>query len=154
MAVPGGTGANWARDWIQGCPNPSLDVELEQDISVEPGAMVGPIRQGFENLIGQDPTAQWVQRANGGDGCVTSGDLICRGSPRIKPLIMFDPNDYPVSGRRDVPATNFVGVFVDRIEGSGPNMAIVVRFIEYVDVNPADEWSASGPLVRVLRIVE
>ena len=154
MAVPGGTGANWMRNWIQGCPNPSLAVELGQTVSVEPGAMVGPVRQGFQNLIAQDSPARWEPGANGGRGCVTSGDGVCRGSPRIKPILMFDPNFYPPSGRRDVPITNFAGVFVDRVMTGGGGFSVIVRFIEYVDINPAEEWSASGPMVRVLRIVE
>jgi len=155
MAVPGGTGANWMRDWIRGCPNPAMMVELGQNVTVEPGAMVGPVQQGFRDLISQDSNAVWNGAANGGRGCVTSaGSMECRGSPRVKPILMFDPNFYPPSGRRDVPVTNFAGVFVDRLEGGGGNLQIIVRFIEYVDINPAEVWSASGPMVRVLRIVE
>ncbi len=155
MAVPGGTGANWMRDWIQGCPDPSFVAQIGQSIDVEPGAMVGPVRQGFQNLIAQDSNAIWNSSANGGRGCVTDrGSSVCRGSPRIKPILMFDPNDYPPSGRRSVPVTNFAGLFIDRVEGGGSNLQVVARFVEYVELFPADEWSASGPLARVLRIVE
>jgi hypothetical protein len=153
-----GSGANPNTDgvgaWITGCPHPNLSAELGEDMNVENGNMVGPIGRAFDELIAQDPNARWEQSANDENGCVTYGDGVCRGSPRIKPVLMFDPNYYPGTGKNTVTITNFVGVFVDRRLGNGGNIQVIVRFVEYVDVNPAEVWSASGPLVRVLRIVE
>jgi hypothetical protein len=41
------------------------------------------------------------------------------------------------------------------VTGSGNDIRVTVRFIEYTGVEPAEEWhEGGGPLLRVLRIVE
>jgi hypothetical protein len=128
-------GADAYRNWIQGCPNPDATFNLGDQIPIEPGRMVGPTTQGFQNLYNQDANAFWGTQAGGyvnappptpgpggaPGGCVMrpgavddSGNNVCVSSPRVKPMITIDPGDNPPgSGRQTIPLSHFVGVFVE-----------------------------------------
>jgi hypothetical protein len=110
-------------------------------------------RQGFRDLIAEDPDAVWNSLANDGKGCVTdSGESACRGSPRIRPVAMLNPTEWPSipNGRAEVTISNFAGIFVESAAGG----SAWVRFIEFAGVSPVSTWSATSALPKVLRIVE
>jgi Flp pilus assembly protein TadG len=138
-----GSGANIYRDWIQGCPSPEATFNLGQQIPIEPGRMVGPTTQGFQNLYNQDPNAFWATEAAGytnappptpgpggaPGGCVMRettpptppGDMTCVSSPRVKPMLTIDPgNNPPGPGRQTIPLSHFVGVFVECVGSYTP----------------------------------
>lgn len=84
-------GGNCYRDAIQGCS--SVSIGPGSVLNPEPGAMIGPTRQGVQGLIDQDPTAYWDASANGGrgapaGGCMASG--ACRRSPRLVAVPVFN----------------------------------------------------------------
>lgn len=154
IRLPGASGGNDFRSSIANCWDTETVYRQGMELIKEPGNMIGPTMQGFRDLIAKDPDAIWNASANGGQGCVTDFDSNeCRGSARIRPMLMFDPRDWPDidSGAKPVTVQNFVGVFVESLEGSGD---VWVRFINYTGVSPAQEWSATSPLPRILRIVE
>lgn len=152
---PGMAGADDYRNEITGayCGGPNaIDYGVNDTVTTEPGAMVGPTIQGFTDLINQDPTAVWDPSAGDGKGCVTHGDGVCSGSPRIRPLPLFDPRDAPDAGAKPLTIVNFAGLFVEGIQGND----IVGRFLGYTSVHPAasaDSTGAAG-LPKVLRLVE
>jgi hypothetical protein len=66
---------------------------------------------------------------------------------------MFSPEEWPVipNGAHEVTVSNFAGVFVESATGQGD---VWVRFIEYTAVQPAETWSLTSNLPKILRIVE
>jgi len=81
----------------------------------ENGNMVGPTRQGVQDLIDLDPGAYWD----------TSSDTIAgsafgpSGSPRIIRIPFFDPAQPPTSGKTTVEITNVASLFLEGIDGAG-----------------------------------
>jgi Flp pilus assembly protein TadG len=153
IALPGAVGAADYRAAIRGCWDADAVYEPGMTVDKEPGNMQGPTVQGFRDLIAQDPNAVWNSSANDGDGCVTSaGSDLCRGSPRIRPVAMLNPTDWPSipNGRAEVTISNFAGVFVESSSGG----STWVRFMEFTGVGPSSTWSPTSPLPKVLRIVE
>jgi hypothetical protein len=134
-----GSGANLYRNWISGCPDPDATFNLGDQIPIEPGRMVGPTNQGFQDLYNQDPNAFWATRDAGytnappptpGPGGAPGGCVmrrnnpdgpVCVSSPRVKPMITIDPGDSPLSpGRQTIPLSHFVGVFVECVGQYNP----------------------------------
>nr|MDP2478947.1 hypothetical protein [Candidatus Palauibacterales bacterium] len=156
FAQPGMSGANDYRDGIIGakCGGPNSPAYSIGDIvNTEPGAMVGPTKQGFRDLINQDPTAVWDASGGDGTGCVTHGDGICSGSPRIRPLPLFDPREAPDAGAKPLTIVNFAGLFVEGIQSGN----VVGRFLGYTSVHPgpaADSTGGAAGLPKVIRLVE
>lgn len=150
IRLPGAQGGADFRAAVRDCWDPDAVYEQGMEVIKEPGNMIGPTLQGFRDLIAQDPDAIWNETKN----CVTDQNgNECRGSERIRPMLMFNPEDWPdiELGAKPMTVQNFVGVFVESVEGMGD---VWVRFINYTGVNPAAEWTESSPLPRILRIVE
>lgn len=154
--LEGGQGANEMREAIRGCVDESrYQFGDDLEVDTEPGAMAGPVRQGFEDLIDQDPDAYWDTNLNNRQGCVSRDGRTCvSDSPRIRPLAMFDPRDYPDLGMKPFNITNFVGVFVEDVVQAGGGVEVQVRFLRYTGFEPAEEWTDDDTFLRILRIVE
>jgi hypothetical protein len=80
--------------------------------------MQGPTVQGVEELIAKDPNARWD------DGCMcVKGSTATGQSPRVFPIPLYDPEYYAngqANGRgADFIIANFLGFFVDRVQGNG-----------------------------------
>jgi Flp pilus assembly protein TadG len=155
FAQPGMSGANDYRNGIIGanCGGPNSPAYAIGDVvNTEPGAMVGPTKQGFRDLINQDPSAYWDP--TGGDdgrGCVAHPGQGCGTSPRIRPIPMFDPTAEPDPGRKPVTITNFAGLFVESISGND----IIGRFMGFTAVAGGSGSGGSGGLFpRFVRLVE
>ena len=113
IALPGGNGGNWYRNNIPNCW-PGI-AEIGDMVPVEPGNMTGPTTQGTQELIDKDPGAYWnsaTQRV------VTSYQ---GQSPRIVVIPVFDPfvyEDGRQHGRVDIKIANFVGFFIEALQGN------------------------------------
>lgn len=88
---PSCVGGNCYRDAIAGCSG--VNIGPGSVLNPEPGAMIGPTRQGVQALIDQDPLATWSATANGGrgapvGGCMASG--ACQRSPRLVAVPVFN----------------------------------------------------------------
>ncbi len=81
----------------------------------EPGNMVGPTKQGIEDLIAKDPDAYWDTGCN----CVHS-DM--HPSPRVAVIPVFDPPFYETgkqNGRNaDLKMANWVGFYIEGMVGN------------------------------------
>ena len=154
IAFPGTQGGSDYRQAINNCWLPTGDTALGDEVDKEPGNMVGPTRQGFGDIFsdpneqGQswDPVLHWPVHSD--------GTPVSTASRRMRPVVMFDPRNWEDidMGRAPVPITNLAGIWMESWDG---NNSIVVRWLHYTAVTPADEWSAGGgALLRVLRIVE
>ena len=168
IRLPGSKGGKDYGDSIKDCWEPEgegVEYELGDFVDKEPGNMIGPTQQGFSDIF-DDPMEQgitwWDPDGSpplGGPlpGCPTrDGGATCVGpeSRRVRPLVMFDPTEWPNidNGAKPVPITAFGGVFLE--EFNPPN-EVWIRFMYYTGVVPAaDPDLGSENLLRILRIVE
>ena len=83
-------------------------------LASEPGNMVGPTRQGMEDLIARDPSAYWDTH---NDRVVSS----MHPSPRVVAIPVFDPVFYDEGKRNgrnaDLKAVNYMGFFLEEMQG-------------------------------------
>jgi Flp pilus assembly protein TadG len=85
VRFPGYSGGDDYRRWIAGCLDPSLIIYIGDQLDIEPGNMVGPTRQGLEDLMALDPDAQWDPVTK----TVINSDYLT--SPRIIKVAASDP---------------------------------------------------------------
>jgi Flp pilus assembly protein TadG len=115
-AMPGGTGGSWYEENIYGCNGTS--VTFGQQMTQEPGNMVGPTNHGIDELIAQDPSAYW----NDSERAVYRSGQPAGNTPRVFPIPMYNPDVYAegrASGRGvDLRVANWVGFFVVRRDGN------------------------------------
>lgn len=114
-------GGDSYRENIATC-DPTL-VQAGTVLTMEPGNMIGPTRQGMTDLINLDPTASWGVRPDGTTGvrggCQASG--ACNVSPRVVAIPVFNPDTWdlgPSNGRSSVTVTQVVGMFVEQMVGN------------------------------------
>ncbi len=153
--TPGTQGTPDFQDRVRGCVPGDPPLGYGDSVQTEPGNFANPARRAFDDLIALDPTAVWNPAANEGQGCVTSsGSMECRDSPRIRPMVMFNPMNGPDNGAAYFELANLVAVFVESTSGGGSNIQVSARFVEYTGAIPASRGAGSGSLLKVLRIVE
>jgi len=114
LPIPDGpdTGGDRYRDNIANC-NGQI-VAVGDMVFTENGNMIGPTKQGIQDLIDQDPGASWT------DGIGIVGSAFPPGaSPRIGRVPMFDPGNPPTSGKQDLQVTNISGFFIEGVQGNG-----------------------------------
>ncbi|HEU5041594.1 MAG TPA: hypothetical protein VFT84_12265, partial [Gemmatimonadales bacterium] len=154
-AKAGGSGAQDYEHNICECNDAPVYTNTEYDI--KPGNMVGPTKQGFKELIAQDPGAHWVEGTGGERGYVAgsnAGDNWQDESPRVIKVALYDPAEEYKSGRISVKFNNIGLFFVEaytRIPGDKED-AVIARFITYAKGSATP--GPGGPLAKVLRLVE
>jgi hypothetical protein len=146
LALPGSTGGADYRWNIANCNTTVL--EFFQLLTAEPGNMVGPTKQGIEDLIARDPNAYW----DPGSRRVVS---TMHPSPRVKLMPVFDPVYYETgkqNGRNaDLKAANFIGIFVEGFQGNDVKGRIVpATGLLDGDFGPAPE----GAFPKSIRLVQ
>jgi hypothetical protein len=146
-AIPGSLGADDYRDAIAGCKTGTM--ETDQDLTLEPGMMAGPTREGIERLIAQDPGAQW----NEGCNCVVGGDPQFGISPRIRPIPLYDPFYYEQNKQEGRNAAfrmvSFLGVFVVGMQGNE-----VIARIHPITGEATGNPTTASPFAMAIRLVE
>ena len=149
-------GGNDYSNNITGC-NPAT-TSLGTPYDVENGNMVGPTKQGFDDLIAQDPGAVWNPSLNGGTGGVDGvssqyGDW--RNSPRVIPIALFDPNQIAgiqSGGNLSLTFNNFALFFVEGFIGNGVQAPLKGRFLYFA--TGTGTGPVVGPLTKVLQLVQ
>lgn len=136
------TGSDWYRQWIAECC-PYL-IELGDRLLLQPGNMVGPTRQGVQDLIAQDPGATWDSSTQ-----TVVGSAFGR-SPRIALVPMFDPTLPPNPGRQEVTVSK-VGAFFIEDNNQGD---IIGRFMETSSTGAPCEGGLGGGLVKGIALIE
>jgi hypothetical protein len=126
----------------------------------ENGNMVGPTRQGIDELIATDPNATWVPPVytngvlNSGTGIVTgSTSTNWTDSPRVIKVALFDPNQILTqNGQTPITFNNIALLFLEGFQGNGTQAPLVARFLYYAQGTGGGP--VTGPLVKLLRLVE
>ena len=116
------SGSNAIRTNMCNCNN--TEVRTGVDYTMDNGTQVGPINDGMEELIAQDPNATWDPVAK---AVVNSRFTPWYNSPRVVKVGLFAPGT-PSNGR--IRFVRFMSVF---IEGQANNQApIEARFIRII----------------------
>lgn len=112
-AIPGNSGASDYRRDIAGC-NQTI-MPFGAVLTPEPGNMVGPTKQGMDDLIAKDPGAYWDEIENRPVSTKSP-------SPRVVVIPLFDPDFYE-SGKHggrnaSFKAVNYLGFFIEEMRGN------------------------------------
>jgi hypothetical protein len=137
-----GPGGNNYRNNIATC-DPTV-IEPGDVLTMEPGNMIGPTRQGVSDLIALDPDASWdeLPDAPGNYGVVggcMSAQNPCGLSPRVVAVPVFDPDIWdrgPSQGRSTVTVTRVIGMFIERMQGND----VIGRLMPY----PSAPYGGTG----------
>jgi Flp pilus assembly protein TadG len=146
-AIPGSSGGADYRWNIGNCNTTVMPFGALMD--PEPGNMVGPTRQGMDDLIDRDPTAYWDESKN---KVVSS----LHPSPRVVIIPLFDPVYYETgkqNGRNaDLKAVNYLGFFIERMQGN----EVVGRVTPVGGLRKGTGFGPApvGSFPRVIRLVQ
>jgi len=140
-----GTGGSGYRDAISGCDFAEEVFAVGDTLHTEPGNMVGPTRQGFEELKRKYPDARWDSECN----CPKGEDI----DGRTRPIVLFNPEFPPDQGRKPFVIEGFAAAFFDDFDSDGN---VRVYFVELTGATPAPTRNIGGadPQMKILRIVE
>jgi hypothetical protein len=126
-------------------------METGMQLTPEPGNMVGPTRQGVEDLIAQDPRAYWEPLP--GCNCVKGSDPRYGISPRIRAIPLYDPVHYEngkQSGRNaDFKMVSFLGVFVVGMQGN----ELIAR-VHPISAETTNNPSPGSSFAKSIRLVQ
>ncbi len=118
--IPGSVGANDYRDNIGGC-NSTL-MTFGQLFNPEPGNMVGPTKQGMDDLIAKDPNAYWDNVNKKAVSGLPPQNGVAATSPRVVAIPLFDPQYYyegKMNGRNaSLKFVNYIGFFIEPMRGN------------------------------------
>jgi hypothetical protein len=145
--LPGSTGASDYRSNISGC-NTAL-IRIGEPMTAEPGNMVGPTKQGTDDLVARDPSAYWDQHCN----CVMGSAF--GTSPRVAIIPLYDPMVYETgkqNGRNaDLVIANYLGFFIESMQGN----QVVGRITPVGGVFAANGGPApAGAFPKAIRLVQ
>jgi hypothetical protein len=144
IALPGGNGGSWYEENIGGCW-PGV-AEIGDMLDFEPGNMIGPTNQGVQTLINQDPPARWD----------TVNERVINGhrpTPRMFTIPVFDPYVYEESrqhGRHDFKIANFVGFFIENMQGNN----VTGRIVPLTGLVRGNGPVPTGAFLKAIRLVE
>jgi Putative Flp pilus-assembly TadE/G-like len=148
-----GPGSSVYRDTIaSGSHTP---VSIGDGISLEPGDMVGPTRQGSSDLVNADTGSQWNEAVGLPESSlyhVVDGSWM--NSPRVVRIPIYDPEVALVNGRTDMVVAGFAGFWIESID---PHQATVIgRFLPMRAFGQAGPSAGPtvGPVLKILRLVE
>lgn len=130
--------------WNIGNCNP-YQVGVGDQLQVEPGNMVGPTKQGVQELYDQDPGAYWESSTQS-----IAGSAFGK-SPRIILVPFFDPTTPPISGRNYVSVTKVGAFFIEGVQGNGD---VTGRFIKATVDGPKCTVQNPGTFLKGLALVE
>ena len=146
--LPGSVGASDYRDNIGGC-NPAMIHYTEYP--PENGNMVGPTKQGMDDLVQQDAGAQWDTSCN----CITGSKFKnVMDSPRVIRIPVYNPIDFldgPAHGKNIVlNFTNIIGFFIEPLTGNGEVKGRIFPITGSWDKNAGPAPPGAFPVVIML----
>jgi len=116
------TGGDDYRWNIANCNGVPISIDPPTWLDVEPGNMVGPTKQGMQDLIALDPNAQWDPNTDQViNSCAQASPPCAPQSPRIIAIPVYNTRsfyDSRITGKIAVEIINIIGFFVDRMRGN------------------------------------
>jgi len=152
LALDGKGGSVYRDTIVSGSNTP---VTVDDAITLEPGNMVGPTRQGTSALINADPNSQWNDALDAPESNLFhSGDGSWMNSPRVIRIPIYDPEIALNNGRTDMVIAGFGGFWIESIDNH--QATVIGRYIPmraFGQSGPAAGPTA-GPVLKTLRLVE
>lgn len=153
MRMPGNEGGDDIRKTIASttCNRTVFSAGEERTVDQESGLKKGPVKQGVDDLIAEDPNAYWDATARTVKGS-RFGEEAWRASPRVINVALFDPRQPVEPGTKPITITNFVAVFLERTSGD----QIIGRFVSVVGISTGTDCRDSGkcaPFAKHARLV-
>jgi hypothetical protein len=153
-----GHGASCYRDEISGCVNSPYGIG--DDIPKKNGNMVGPTKQGVEDLIALDPYADWDPATKKIINSCVGPPYTCSQpgytqSPRVVAVPVFDLELYMATGgpgNGTVHITNILGFFVDRMDGAHGNDVVGYLINKTESIDPS-KGGVAGPASFIKSVV-
>ena len=151
-----GTGSSVYRDTIvNGSQTP---MKIGDSATLEPGDMVGPTRQGADDLIKGDPTSTWNAEKNLPESSVykitpQAGEKPWMDSPRVIRIPIYNPESALAQGRSEMVVDGFAGFWIESVGQQGTIIGRYVQMSALGEAGPS-QGPSSGPVIRVLRLVE
>jgi hypothetical protein len=143
--IPGSEGADDYREAISGCKTGT--VETDTLLEAEPGNMVGPTRQGVDDLVLQDPNAHWDFGCN----CIEGSAFPT--SPRLRTIPLYDPVFYEdgkqTGNNAALKVRSFLGVFILGMQGN----EVLARVHPITALVTGNQTTASS-FAMAIRLVE
>ncbi len=148
-----GTGGSVYRDTIANGSN--TPVTVGDAVSLEPGNMVGPTRQGTNDLIDADRNSLWNDATGLPESSLYhAGDGSWMNSPRVIRIPIYDPEVALNNGRTDMVIAGFGGFWIESIENhQGTVIGRYIPMRAFGQAGPAAGPTA-GPVLKTLRLVE
>ena len=145
--LPGSVGASDYRNNIAGCNTAVMPIGAT--MAPEPGNMVGPTKQGTDDLVAKDPNARWDTSCK----CVKGSAFAT--SPRVVIIPVYDPvvfADGRQHGRNlDLKIANYLGFFIEQMQGN----EVVGRVTPVGGVLSRNAGPApAGAFPKVIRLVQ
>jgi Flp pilus assembly protein TadG len=115
----GSTGGDDYRDNIASCAG--LPIGVGDVLESENGNMIGPTRQGVNDLIALDPYAQWDSNTDSVINSCATATPSCGRSPRIVTIPVYNTATFDSSRRQGLPTFEIVqilGFFIDQMQGN------------------------------------
>ena len=111
------------------------------------------VRQAIDALNDQDPDAYWDEDTDRVEGSIHAN---WTDSPRVAIVALIDPKYWIANSSQNKPDpgslfTNFVRIFFENVDPNGPPQNIHAR---YIGPAPGTPGGTSGPLVKVLQLIE
>ena len=125
-------------------------IPIGSPMPAEPGNMVGPTKQGVDDLVAKDPNAYWDLGCN----CV-KGSAFGSKSPRIAVIPVYDPVAYELGKQNSTNAAlkiaNYIGFFLEGMEGN----EVIGRITPVAGVLVGTNGPApAGAFPMVIRLVQ
>lgn len=153
-------GADCVRDALAGCTTSPVSVG-DMLANEQPGEARGPVQQGLEDWIAQDPSARFVETTvTDASGTYNTGSVVSDqpgmsglSNPRVFIAGLISP-DFLAPGYDQVPLNNLARFFLETIPpNQGSKAPVKVRFLGFVS-GTGEEGPEDGTLIKILRIVE
>jgi len=114
------TGGDDYRDNISSCSG--IAIGIGDVLESENGNMIGPTRQGVNDLIAMDPNARWDPVTNSvTNSCAQTSTPCAPSSPRVVAVPVYNTAVYDSTRRQGLPTftiVNILGFFIDRMQGN------------------------------------
>jgi putative Flp pilus-assembly TadE/G-like protein len=99
-----------------------LPIEIGDTLQSENGNMIGPTKQGVEDLIELDPDAEWDPASKSViNSCAQASTPCATRSPRIVAIPIFDTGAYfagKMNGKVTLTIVNILGFFIADMQGN------------------------------------
>jgi len=100
------------------------------ELQIEPGNMIGPTRQGLDDVFALDPDATWDTASKRILGSRFTDPM---KSPRVALIPFYDPSRPQVSGRNTIYVYQLGAVFIESLSKGGD---VAGRFIQSMAMDP------------------